>query len=105
MGMCKKIAVCHGKVCGVKAAKEIQDILEQAYRGQDVEITERTCCGRCECANSIVVDDAVTISNLSPKNIVEQFFADPQKAIETAKKEQEESEKKLEHFLSDDNLF
>jgi NADH:ubiquinone oxidoreductase subunit E len=95
----KKIGVCHGKVCGVRA-QEIQNALQNAYQHQNIDIYERTCCGRCEHAHSIVVDDSVIISDLSIKNIHE-FIADPDGAIACAQKEEKESEKKLNSFLSD----
>lgn len=101
----KKIAVCHGKVCGPAGAEELQKILEKEYGKKGVEVGECTCCGRCEQHNSVVIDDTVIVSHLSPKNVFKKFIADPKAASEEARQAQRESEKKLENALSDDLLL
>lgn len=101
----KKIAVCHGKVCGPAGAQKIKDILEEKYSNDGIEVVERTCCGRCERNNSIVIDDEIIISDLSLKNIEKCFIVDTEDAIERAQKEKQESEKKLENILADDLLL
>lgn len=101
----KKIAVCHGKVCGPAGAQKIKDMLEEEYGDDGIEVVERTCCGRCERNNSIVIDDEIIISDLSPKNIEECFIADTEGAIERARKEKQASEEKLENILTNDLLL
>ena len=101
----KKIGVCHGKACGPAGADRIQKILEEEYGRDGVQIVERTCCGRCEHNNSIVINDMTILSDLSSKNIREKFIADPETAIQKAQEEQSKSEEKLEHILSDDGLL
>ncbi len=101
----KKIGVCYGPSCTTTGAQKIQKILEQTYGDDDVEIVARTCCGRCKRTNSIVIDDEIIVSDLSPKNIQRNFIADPQSAIEKAKKEKSESDEKLDSMLSDGLLL
>lgn len=97
----KKIGVCHGKTCGPAGASSIKKILEDTY-GDSVEITERLCCGRCDDHNSIVVDDTVTVSHLSPDALTEQFISDPQAAIDAAKIEEEKISAQLDAALANE---
>lgn len=66
---------------------------EEEYCEKGIEVVERTCCGRCERNNSIVIDDEIIISDLSPRNIDKCFIADTEGAIERARKEKQTSEK------------
>lgn len=100
----KKIAVCHGPTCGTHGAQRIKQILEKEYEGSGITIVERECCGRCKFNNTIVVDD-VAISRLSPETLKEKFIADPKRAIEEAKLDEEAMLEELNSFLESDDLL
>lgn len=100
----KKIGVCHGKTCGPAGARTIKRLLEDEYAADGVEITERLCCGRCDDHNSIVIDDAVTVSHLSPATLFEAFINRPADAIADAKAEEEKIKKELDAALEADLL-
>ncbi|MDO8489984.1 MAG: hypothetical protein Q7S47_01035 [bacterium] len=101
---CKKISVCHGKTCGPNGASKIKEILESTYGSSGVVIEERTCCGRCENNNSIVLDDSVTISHLSPSTLKEKFIARPLEAIEDAREEDARIREEIDRALDKDIL-
>ncbi|MBI4268528.1 hypothetical protein HY627_01705 [Candidatus Uhrbacteria bacterium] len=100
----KKIGVCHGKTCGPAGAAKIKKILEDTYRSDGVEVVERLCCGRCDDHNSIVVDDAVTVSHLSPDTLSQKFISRPDAAIADAKTEEEKIQRDLDAALEADLL-
>lgn len=103
MNQFKKIGVCHGKTCGPAGAARIKKILEDEY-GESVEIVERLCCGRCDDHNSIVIDDSVTVSHLSPENVRESFITDPDAAIRCAREEEKKIQEQLDAALDGDLL-
>lgn len=100
---CKKISVCHGPTCGSEGGPAIKKTLKNAL-GETVVIEETECCGRCEEYCSIIVDDELTICNLSPETIQEKFLASPGEAIERARAEQDESQKKLDALFQSELL-
>lgn len=97
----KKIAVCHGKSCGPAGAARLRERLKEKYASEEIEVTERTCCGRCERHISIEIDDAVVISDLTSANLDEKFISNPEKAIAQAQEEQKSAMKKLDSALDD----
>ncbi|MDP2630607.1 MAG: (2Fe-2S) ferredoxin domain-containing protein [Candidatus Uhrbacteria bacterium] len=97
----KKIAVCHGKSCGPAGAGRIQERLAKKYASRNIEVTGRTCCGRCEHHISIEINDDIVVSDLSLNNLDEKFINDPQSAIARARKEQKSAMEKLDSVLDD----
>lgn len=100
----KKIGVCNGKTCGPAGAAQIKKILKDTYNTHGIEVTERLCCGRCENNNSIVIDDDVTISHLSPGTLKERFIDRPDVAIAEAREEEKRIREELDHALEADLL-
>ena len=101
---CKKIGVCYGKTCGPAGAASIKKILEDTYSAQGIEVTERLCCGRCKNNNSIVIDEDVTISRLSPGTIKERFIDREDAAIAEAREEEKRIREELDRALDADLL-
>lgn len=97
----KKIAVCHGKSCGPAGAARLRERLEEKYASEEIEVTGRTCCGRCARHISIEIDDTVVISDLSGANLEEKFISDPERAIARAQEEQKSAMEKLDSVLDD----
>lgn len=80
--------------------------LKEEYEAKGIPVEERGCCGRCERSNTIVVlsdtDQEIIISDLVSSKIQEQFIADPDAAIEQARKESATATERLDAALRDD---
>ncbi len=101
----KKIDVCVGATCGPRGARTIKAFLERIYGGEDVEISERECCGRCADSNSIVIDESTVVSRLSVDSLAEQFTDRPDEALQAANVERTTISKQIDRLLESGELL